>query len=77
MFFDRGFDPVYEYIPLWIEAGIVVKSGSWFSYEGENMGQGLIGLSEYLKDNQDIFNAIVEEYTQYKDDIKNEEIEIS
>jgi recombination protein RecA len=36
----------------------VAKSGSWFSYKGERIGQGRENARQFLKDNQDIRQAI-------------------
>jgi recombination protein RecA len=36
------------------EANIVEKSGSWFSYKGERIGQGRENVKQFLKDNKDI-----------------------
>jgi recombination protein RecA len=37
------------------ELNIVQKSGSWYSYDGERMGQGRENAKEYLKNNPEIF----------------------
>src|SRR5947199_8910537 len=40
---------------------IVEKSGSWFSYKGERIGQGRENAKQFLKDNKDIANKIEQE----------------
>jgi recombination protein RecA len=40
---------------------IVEKSGSWFSYKGERIGQGRENAKQFLKDNKDIGNKIEQE----------------
>lgn len=40
------------------ELDIVLKSGAWYSYEGERLGQGRENSKQYLKENPDILNAI-------------------
>ena len=37
---------------------IVDKAGSWFSYDGEKLGQGRENVKTYLEENQDIMNEI-------------------
>ena len=40
------------------ENGIVKKSGSWYSYEGERIGQGRESVKAFLEDNPDLMNKI-------------------
>jgi recombination protein RecA len=37
---------------------IVEKSGAWYSYEGERIGQGRENAKKFLKENPDLFDAI-------------------
>jgi recombination protein RecA len=53
-----GFTEVFDYLELGIKAGVVEKSGAWYSAFGERIGQGKINAYEMLKDNKDIFMAI-------------------
>lgn len=41
-----------------VEMDIVDKAGSWFSYNGEKLGQGRENVKTYLEENQDIMNEI-------------------
>lgn len=41
-----------------VEMDIVEKAGSWFSYDGEKLGQGRENVKTYLEENQDIMNEI-------------------
>ena len=47
-----------ELIDLGVKAGVVEKSGSWFSYESQRLGQGRENAKQFLKDNLDIANKI-------------------
>jgi recombination protein RecA len=47
--FDEGISKSGELIDIGVEKKIVDKSGSWFSYEGERIGQGRDGTREFLK----------------------------
>ena len=42
-----------EIIVLGVKAGIVEKSGSWFSYDSTRIGQGRENVREFLKQNPD------------------------
>ena len=61
-FREAEFDIVYgegiskegDMLDLAAEANIVEKSGSWFSYKGERIGQGRENAKQFLKDNKDI-----------------------
>ena len=37
---------------------IVDKSGAWYSYQGERIGQGRENVRAFLKDNRDIFKRV-------------------
>jgi len=41
--------------------GVIQKSGSWYSYNGERMGQGMEGARQYLKENPKIQKELVKE----------------
>ncbi|WP_420111491.1 recombinase RecA [Pseudactinotalea sp.] len=47
-------------IDLGVEHGIVRKSGSWFTYEGDQLGQGKENARQFLKDNPDLAIEIEE-----------------
>ena len=47
--FAEGISKVGELIDLGVERGIIDKSGAWFSYDGERIGQGREAAREYLK----------------------------
>lgn len=43
-----------------IARGVIVKRGSWFSFEDENLGQGQLGSIEYLRQHPELADRIVE-----------------
>jgi recombination protein RecA len=45
-------------IDMGVEHGFVRKSGAWYTYEGEQMGQGKENARQFLKDNPDIAETI-------------------
>lgn len=56
--FGEGFDRILSLIDFAVERGIITKSGSWFSYEDERIGQGRNSVYDFLKNNPDIFKKI-------------------
>src|SRR5436305_13077049 len=45
-------------IDLGVEQGIVRKSGAWYTYEGDQLGQGKENARNFLRDNADLANEI-------------------
>jgi len=45
-------------VDLGDKAGIVEKSGSWYSYDGQRIGQGRENAKTYLKEHPDVADAI-------------------
>jgi recombination protein RecA len=45
-------------IDLGVEQGIVRKSGAWYTYEGDQLGQGKENARNFLRDNPDVANEI-------------------
>jgi recombination protein RecA len=53
-----GISKVGELVDLGVKAGIVEKSGSWYSYDGARIGQGRESAKTFLTDNADIADKI-------------------
>jgi recombination protein RecA len=51
--YGAGISKVGELVDLGVRAGIVEKSGSWFSYGSERIGQGRENAKQYLVQNPD------------------------
>ena len=47
-----------ELIELGVKHGFVDKSGAWYSYQGDRIGQGKENVRQFLKDNPDIAESI-------------------
>src|SRR6202020_2113852 len=45
-------------IDLGVEQGIVRKAGAWYTYEGDQLGQGKENARNFLRDNDDVANEI-------------------
>jgi recombination protein RecA len=56
--FGEGISKVGELIDLGVKAGIVEKSGAWFSYDSQRLGQGRENSKQFLRDNPDVSNKI-------------------
>ena len=59
--YGQGISKIGEIVDLATEADIIHKSGAWFSYEGEKIGQGRENAKEFLKNNPDIAAKIEEQ----------------
>jgi recombination protein RecA len=56
--YGEGISTVGDLLDIGAETGIIDKSGAWYSYEGERIGQGRENVKNFLKDNSDICAAI-------------------
>ena len=56
--YGHGISKTGELLDLGVKAGVVEKSGSWFSYDGQRVGQGRESAKQFLEANKDIANAI-------------------
>ena len=56
--YGEGISKTGDLIDVGVNAGIVDKSGSWYSYQGERIGQGRENVKRFLSDNQDIYDDI-------------------
>ncbi|MFZ1985491.1 MAG: recombinase RecA [Desulfatitalea sp.] len=58
--YGEGISKVGDLLDIGVEAGIIEKSGAWYSYNGERIGQGRENVKTFLTDNPDLFAAIDE-----------------
>ncbi len=56
--YGEGISKRGELLDLGMQAGVVEKSGSWFSHDGQRIGQGRENAKAFLKDNPEIADAI-------------------
>jgi len=59
--YDEGISREGDLLDLGVEDGIVEKSGSWYSYAGERIGQGRENARRFLKENADACTRLTEE----------------
>ncbi|MFN3740544.1 MAG: DNA recombination/repair protein RecA, partial [Thermodesulfovibrionales bacterium] len=58
IYFNEGISREGEILDLGVEKGILEKAGSWFSYNGQRIGQGRESAREYLKNNPKVAEEI-------------------
>ena len=56
--YGEGVSKTGELIDLGVKAGVVEKSGSWFSHKSQRIGQGRENAKQYLKDHPDVAGEI-------------------
>jgi recombination protein RecA len=52
--FGEGISKIGEIIDMGVELSIIQKSGSWFSYDGNKLGQGRDTVKQLLNDNPEL-----------------------
>jgi recombination protein RecA len=58
LMYGEGVSREGDLLDLAVDRRIVEKSGTWFSYSGERLGQGREKVKLFLKQNPEIFEAI-------------------
>ena len=56
--YGEGISKLGEIIDLGVKADIIEKSGSWFSFDGQRIGQGRENVKQFLRDNPIVANRI-------------------
>ncbi len=56
--YGEGISRTGELLDIGVEEGIIDKSGAWYSYDGERIGQGRNNVKEFFKANPEISNAV-------------------
>tara|TARA_Y100000766_G_scaffold150141_1_gene129040 strand:- start:621 stop:1598 length:978 start_codon:yes stop_codon:yes gene_type:complete len=56
--YGKGINRIGEVIEYAVKKDIVEKSGSWYSYKGEKIGQGLNKATEFLRENSKLLDEI-------------------
>jgi recombination protein RecA len=60
IYFNEGISRAGEIIDIGVEKGFIEKSGAWYSYGGNRIGQGRENVKEYLKNNLGIAKEVEE-----------------
>jgi recombination protein RecA len=78
--YGEGISKTGEILDLAASIGLVEKSGAWYSYNGDRIGQGRENAKNFLKDNSEIAMKIEQEIRTHgkenKSDEKNEKIDV-
>ena len=56
--YGKGISKLGELIDLGSEAGVIEKSGTWYSYDGEKIGQGKENAKQFLSERKDLASRI-------------------
>jgi len=70
--YGQGISKLGEIIDLGVKAGVIDKSGSWFSWNSQRIGQGRDNVREFLKANPDIASEIEKQVRGRKEIIEEE-----
>ena len=78
--YGKGISKSGNILDLAVNLEIVEKSGSWFSYNGNRIGQGRENVKKYLEDNPEIMNEIEEKVranfkTAFEKSLADEEVD--
>jgi recombination protein RecA len=58
LYFGKGIDQINDMVAIAVDLDVINKSGSWFSYNGERIGQGKEKVVEYFKERLHVFDEI-------------------
>ncbi len=58
IYYNEGISRIGEIIDIGVEKGIIEKSGAWYSYNGNRIGQGRETVKDYLKKNPEVAEDI-------------------
>jgi recombination protein RecA len=56
--YGRGISKSGEIVDLGVELEVIQKSGSWFSYEGNKLGQGRDAVKQLIEDNPELMDQL-------------------
>lgn len=58
LMYGEGISKTGDLLDMGVDKEIIEKSGSWYSYDGERIGQGRENVKKFLKENPDIYNSL-------------------
>ena len=56
--YGEGISKAGEILDLGVDLGVIDKSGSWFSYNGNRLGQGRDAVKDLIKDNPELADEL-------------------
>ena len=72
--FGEGISKIGETLDFAVDLDIINKSGSWFSYNGERLGQGRENVKKVFEENQELYNEI---YVLVREEMMNKTVKKS
>ena len=63
--YGRGISREGSLLDVGVDLGVVKKSGAWFTYQGEQLGQGRENSKQFLAENPQVMVEIAEEIRQH------------
>ena len=70
--YGEGISKIGEILDLGVKAGLVEKSGSWFSYDSIRIGQGRENAKNYLRDNPELADRLEKAIRQRTEKVAEE-----
>jgi recombination protein RecA len=67
LLFGEGFSQGISLLDEAVACGIIDKAGAWYSYNGEQLGQGAYNIGKLLEDNEALFEEVYTRYRNEKD----------
>ena len=65
--FGKGISRTGEVLDLAVELNVIKKSGAWFSYDGQKLGQGRDNAKKALEENPELMKVVEEKINENKD----------
>lgn len=60
IFYNEGISRIGDILMIGVKHGVITRSGSWFSYEKQKLGQGIDGCKSFFAENPKVLKEIVE-----------------
>ncbi len=70
--YGEGISRTGDLVDVGVDAGIIDKSGSWYSYNGERIGQGRENVKRFLSENRDIYDSLYQKAREALGFVKKE-----
>jgi recombination protein RecA len=67
--YGEGISKIGEILDLGVKAGLVEKSGAWFSYDSIRIGQGRENAKQYLRENPELAERLEKAIRGKTDDV--------
>ena len=77
LMFDSGASKLGAIIDYGVELELIEKYGSWYSYQGDRIGQGRDNVKKYLEENPDIVSTIEKAIYEHYGIVDNKDIDPS